>query len=60
MNRLQTWKDPVTPRDILLFIGFAIFYMRWIPFFEIKVTPLRYLVREFPLDHKFNETEFRE
>eukprot|EP00957_Ditylum_brightwellii_P048801 3702406-Ditylum_brightwellii.AAC.1 len=28
MTRLQTWKDFLTPRDILSFIGFAIFYMR--------------------------------
>eukprot|EP00957_Ditylum_brightwellii_P076405 5806532-Ditylum_brightwellii.AAC.1 len=58
MGRLQTWKEPVMSQDILLFIGFAIFHMRWIPFFKIKVTPLQDLVKEFPLDHRFGRTEF--
>eukprot|EP00957_Ditylum_brightwellii_P045733 3469654-Ditylum_brightwellii.AAC.1 len=60
MGRLKTWKEPVTPQDILFFIGFAIFYMRWIPFFEIKLMPLQDLAKEFPLDHRFGGTKFND
>ena len=30
---LKEWKPIQTPRDLMSFIGFAIFYLRWIPFF---------------------------
>ena len=37
---LIVWKYPSKPREIISFIGFAIFYFRWIPYFEMKVSPL--------------------
>jgi hypothetical protein len=50
---LRNWKNPDNPRDIMAFIGFAIFYVRWIPFFELKVQPLRELISTTPLDRPF-------
>eukprot|EP00957_Ditylum_brightwellii_P032090 2433614-Ditylum_brightwellii.AAC.2 len=58
MGRIKVWKQPNTPREIMAFIGIAIFYMRWILFFEIKITRLRELVKEFELDHKLTATQF--
>jgi hypothetical protein len=52
-ERLRTWKLPQNPRDIMSFIGFAIFYVRWIPYFEIKIQPLRHLISSLPLDVPF-------
>jgi hypothetical protein len=52
-ERLRTWKTPDNPRDIMAFIGFAIFYVLWIPFFELKIQPLRHLISTVPLDLKF-------
>ena len=38
---LNIWTKPVEIRDVASFITFEMFYMKWIPFFEIKVLPLR-------------------
>lgn len=57
-ERLEQWRTPETPRDIMSFIGFAIFYLRWISFFEIKIKPLRELIKQHPIDHVFTEEEF--
>jgi hypothetical protein len=59
-ERLQTWKNPDNPRDIMAFIGFAIFYVRWIPFFEIKIQPLRLLISTTPLDQPFRSGQFNQ
>jgi hypothetical protein len=56
---LKTWKTPATPRAIMSFIGFAIFYVKWIPYFELKVKPLRELISQHPLDYTFSN-EFTE
>jgi hypothetical protein len=55
---LCTWKTPDNPRDIMACIGFAIFYVRWIPFFELKIQPLRHLISTVPLDLKFLPGQF--
>ena len=55
---LKTWKTPKTPRDIMSFIGFGMFYSRWIPFFEIKISPLRAIIKTYPIDHELNDGEF--
>ena len=55
---LKAWKQPETPRDILAFIGFAIFYLKWLPWFEIKAQPLRKIISSYPLDHQLTESEF--
>lgn len=40
------------------FISFAIFYSRWIPFFEHKILLLQQLIETKQLDAKFNLEEF--
>ena len=55
---LNAWKYPSTPREIMAFIGFAIFYFKWIPYFEMKVSPLRNLIKSCSLDSKFSEGAF--
>jgi hypothetical protein len=57
-ERLRTWKTPTNPREIMAFIGFAIFYNRWIPYFEIKIQPLRRLIATCPLDVPFKANQF--
>jgi hypothetical protein len=57
-ERLRTWKLPANPRDIMSFIGFAIFYVRWIPYFEIKIQPLRSIILSLPLDVPFRSGDF--
>ena len=55
---LHSWADPTTPRAIMSFLGFAMFYNRWIPFFEIKASPLRNLIKAFPIDYTFSKDQF--
>jgi hypothetical protein len=55
---IRNWKMPQTPRDILSFVSFAIFYLKWVPWFELKVQPLRAIISSWPLDHLLNEEEF--
>jgi hypothetical protein len=38
---LQTWTDPVEVRCAAKFCGFAQFYSRWIPNFELRIKTLR-------------------
>jgi hypothetical protein len=57
-EQLCTWKTPDNPRDIMAFIGFSIFYVCWIPFFELKIQPLRHLISTVPLDLKFLPVHF--
>ena len=38
---LQTWPEPTEVRCIAKFVGFAQFYSRWIPTFELRITALR-------------------
>ena len=42
---LQTWPTPTIVRDIAAFIGFAIFYSRWLPMFELRIQRLRELTK---------------
>ena len=55
---LERWKEPTTARKVMGFIGFTMFYMRWIPSYEVKITPLRELIRGRELDIQFNKHEF--
>ena len=45
---LKAWKQPETRRDILTFVGFAIFCLKWLPWFEIKAQPLKQLSAPIP------------
>jgi hypothetical protein len=42
----------------MTFISFAIFYARWIPFFELKIQPLRKIIASNPLDDTFTSGTF--
>ena len=42
-NLLTTWPLPIIVRDIASFIGFAVFYSRWLPMFELRIQRLREL-----------------
>jgi hypothetical protein len=55
---LQVWKTPKSPREIMSFIGFGMFYCRWIPYFELLVSPLRQVIKQFKIDHIFKEGQF--
>eukprot|EP00978_Attheya_sp_CCMP212_P032515 scaffold127425_cov26-Attheya_sp.AAC.1 len=37
------------------FIGFTIFYVRWIPYFELRAKPMHELISAHPIDHNFEE-----
>ena len=43
---LDHWPTPIIIRDIAKFVGFMQFYSRFIPMFEVRITPLRELLRE--------------
>ena len=43
---LKTWSAPEFVRDVTKFIGFAQFYSRFIPNFEMRVAPLRTVTKE--------------
>ena len=49
---LEAWPKPVNVRDVLSLIGFGMFYSRWIPYFEMKIKPLRHLTNDYELDQK--------
>jgi hypothetical protein len=55
---LYNWKAPSTPCEVLGIIGFAIFYLGWCPWFELKIKPLCAIISEHPLDYKFSEGGF--
>jgi hypothetical protein len=57
---LSNWKVPSTPRHVLGFVGFAIFYLRWCSWFELKIRPLRQTIADYTLDHQFSPEEFNE
>jgi hypothetical protein len=55
---LLNWKIPLTLRHILGFIGFTMFYLRWCPWFEIKIGPLQYqTIVDYMLNHQFSLKE---
>jgi hypothetical protein len=41
---LEHWLTPIIVRDIAKFVGFMQFYSRFIPNFEVRITPLRELL----------------
>jgi len=43
---LDTWPKPEIIRDIAKFVGFMHFYSRFIPNFEVRITPLWELLRK--------------
>ena len=55
---LENWKIPSTPREAMGFIGFAIFYLRWCPWFEQTISPIREAMSDFTLDHTFSAEQF--
>ena len=55
---ILNWKYPQKPRDIMAFIGFAIFYSRWIPFFEQRVASLREVIKSHEIDKQLSPDEF--
>ena len=55
---LKEWKHIQTPRDIMSFIGFVIFNLRWILFFEDKIKILRKLISTHDIDHIFTTSEY--
>ena len=54
---LNAWPIPKTPRNIMSFLGFGIFYSRWIPYFEIIASPLRHIIKTYPIDHELSKPE---
>ncbi|KAL3786998.1 hypothetical protein HJC23_005509 [Cyclotella cryptica] len=42
---LKTWPKPTIIRDIASFVGFAVFYAVFIPFFELRATRLREIMK---------------
>jgi hypothetical protein len=55
---LTNWNVPWTPRHVMGFIGFAKFYLRWCPWFEMKIKPMRESISDHTLDHIFTASEF--
>ncbi len=41
---LEHWPQPEIIRDIAKFVGFAQFYSKFIPHFELRISPLRDLI----------------
>ena len=57
-DMLKRWKEHTTARTVMGFIGFILFYMRWIPYLELKINPLRDLINDQELDTTFKKNEF--
>jgi hypothetical protein len=53
---LHNWKVPKTARAYLSFIGFAIFSLKWMPWFELKIAPIRKVIKDYELDETLNES----
>ena len=47
---VRSWPKPNDIRAVALFIAFGMFYSKWIPYFEIKVQPLRKLTNDYGWD----------
>ena len=41
---LKTWTAPVDIRDVVAFIAFGMFYVNWIPCYEVKIASLRQII----------------
>ena len=50
---LASWPSIDTCRDLAAFIGFVQFYSRWIPYFEIRIAPLRSIMLGKRWDYYF-------
>jgi hypothetical protein len=57
---MVNWNIPTTPRrqHSMGFIGFAIFYLRWCPWFEIKIKTMRDSISDHTLDRQLTTSEF--
>jgi hypothetical protein len=55
---LKNWVVPTSPRHVMAFIGFAIFYLRWCPWFEMKIKPMRETISDHTIDHVFTKSQF--
>lgn len=42
---LKTWPSPTTVKDVASFVGFAVFYSKYIPLFETRITRLREIMK---------------
>ena len=49
---LRTWPKAVDVRAVASFIAFGMWYQKWIPYFEIKVQPLREITNSYEWDDK--------
>jgi hypothetical protein len=49
---LHNWKAPNRARASLSFVGFAIFYLKWMPWFELKIAPIRKIIKDSGLDEE--------
>ena len=51
---LKTWPAPVDVQAVASFIAFGLFYMKWIPYYEVKIIPLRLICAESLWDKKIS------
>jgi hypothetical protein len=49
---LHNWKAPSTARAYLSFVRSAIFYLKWMPWFELKVAPIQKIIKDYGLDER--------
>ena len=53
-NLLKTWPYPTIVRDVMSFVGFAIFFSSFIPNFELRIQVLRHICT-YPIDLNVKE-----
>ena len=49
---LRTWPKAVDVRAVASFIAFGMWYQKWIPYFQVKVQPLREITNSYEWDDK--------
>ena len=57
-DMLKRWKEHTSARTVMGLIGFTVFYMGWIPYFKLKITPLSDMIRGQELDTTLNKYDF--
>ena len=48
-NLLRDWQPPPNTKRMHSFVGFASFYKKWIPFFELLIQPFRQVLTKQPV-----------
>lgn len=54
----MAWRKPEFVCNIASFVGFGVFYSRYLPYFESRVQELRHIMRDLEYSHQLQDKEW--